>query len=98
MMKISNFLVFFKQHHGVLFGGGLGAAQRSAHRNEIQTTRQRIDKALDRIEYLHAAASDVPGQKSTSRTDTRSASTDGANGRNDSRSSAESATRRRTRS
>jgi len=56
----------------LLLGGGIGAAQRQAHRNEIQTTRQRIDKALDRIEYLHAKAPSST-RESASRTDTRSA-------------------------
>jgi hypothetical protein len=56
----------------ILLGGGIGAAGRSAHRNEIKTTRQRIDKALDRIEYLHAAKAPSP-RESASRTDTRSA-------------------------
>lgn len=56
----------------ILLGGGIGAAQRSAHRNEIQTTRRRIEKALDRIEYLHAAAASST-RASASHTDARSA-------------------------
>lgn len=42
-------LVFF------LVGGGLGAYQRYEHQVELRTTRQRIQKALDRIEHLQAA-------------------------------------------
>lgn len=38
----------------LLLGGGIGAAQRSAHRSEINTTRERIDKAMERIAYLQA--------------------------------------------
>jgi hypothetical protein len=57
----------------LLLGGGIGAIQRQAHRNEIETTRQRIDKALDRIEYLHAAKAPSSSPTSASPTDTRSA-------------------------
>ena len=39
----------------LLLGGLFGAWQRHVHRTEIQTTRRRIEKALDRIEYLQAA-------------------------------------------
>ena len=84
----------------ILLGGGIGAAQRSAHRNEIQTTRQRIDKALDRIEYLHAAATPSSAHTSDSHTDTRSAESAPLDGdaEDEAPSSAESATHRRTRS
>ncbi len=40
----------------LLLGGGIGAAQRSAHRSEINTTRERVDKAMERIAYLQQAA------------------------------------------
>jgi len=56
----------------LLFGGGIGAFQRQAHRNEIETTRQRIDKALDRIEYLHAAKAPSASRESAPRTGTHS--------------------------
>ncbi|MFO8232855.1 MAG: hypothetical protein R6U20_09320 [Longimonas sp.] len=42
---------------GLLVGGGGAAAYYyHAHRNEIETTQQRIDKAMERIAYLHAEA------------------------------------------
>ncbi len=52
----------------LLLGSGIGAIQRQAHRNEVETTRQRIDKALDRIEYLHAAKAPSSAHASTSHT------------------------------
>jgi hypothetical protein len=83
----------------LLFGGGLGAIQRSAHRNEIETTRQRIDKALDRIEYLHAAKTPSATREPGSHSDTRSAESAAIDwDADDKASSSAEPTRRRTRS
>jgi hypothetical protein len=84
----------------LLFGGGLGAAQRQAHRNEIQTTRQRIEKAMDRIEYLQAAKAPSATHGSASRTDTRSAESAPLDGdtEDEAPSSAQSTPHRRERS
>ncbi|PEN06003.1 hypothetical protein CRI93_11010 [Longimonas halophila] len=48
-------LALFLVPLGLLVGGG-GAVAYSyhAHRNEIETTKQRIDKAMERVAYLHA--------------------------------------------
>ena len=55
----------------LLLGGLFGAWQRHVHRTEIQTTRRRIEKALDRIEYLQAATAPSLTRESASHTDTR---------------------------
>jgi hypothetical protein len=83
----------------LLLGGLFGAWQRHAHRTEIETTHQRIDKALDRIGYLHAATSDAPEQ-STSYTAAHSAEAAplDEDAEDEAPSSTESAARRRTRS
>jgi hypothetical protein len=84
----------------LLLGGGIGAIQRSAHRSEIETTRQRIDKALDRIEYLHAAKAPSSAHAAETHTEARSADTAPLDGEieNDAPSSTGSASRRRERS
>lgn len=54
----------------LLLGGGIGAAQRSAHRSEINTTRARIDKAMERIVYLQADRVGSAGAGTTAAQDT----------------------------
>jgi hypothetical protein len=50
-------LALFLVPFGLLLGGGGTAAYYyHAHRNEIETTQQRIDKAMERIAYLQAEA------------------------------------------
>lgn len=50
-------LALFLVPLGLLVGGGGAAAYYYyAHRNEIETTQQRIDKAMERIAYLHGNA------------------------------------------
>ena len=84
----------------LLLGGGIGAAQRSAHRNEIRTTRKRIDKAMDRIEYLQASKAPASTRASEAHADARSAepaSLDG-NADDEAPSASGSTSRRRQRS
>lgn len=46
-----------------VLGGGLSAYQRHEHREELQTTRHRIEKALERIEYLQASEAESVSQR-----------------------------------
>lgn len=46
----------------VLVGGGVGLYQRYAHRSELRTTQERIDKALERIAYLQASKTETSSE------------------------------------
>lgn len=94
-------IVLFLIPLGLLgLGSGIGLAKRHAHRAEIQTTRQRIEKAMDRIEHLHAVTAPSSTRASASHTDTRSAESAPLDGdiEDEAPSSTGSAPHRRTRS
>lgn len=84
-----------------LIGGGVGAYQRHAHRSELQTTRQRIDKAMERIGYLQAAKTGSASEaRSNARTDSETAAPSSLDWdtEDDASTSTGSASRRRERS
>lgn len=86
-----------------LIGGGLGAYQRHEHRSELQTTRERIDKALERIAYLQTSRTESASEaRSASGEPTRSEPSDASTvdwePTDDTSSSTGSGSRRRERS
>lgn len=60
-----------------LIGTFVGIYQRYAHRSELRTTRERIDKAMERIAYLQASRTESASEASSeSEENTRSQSSD----------------------
>lgn len=59
-------LALFLVPLGLLLGGGGAAAYYyHMHRNELETAQQRIDKAMERIAYLHAEHRDADARQNT---------------------------------